>query len=106
MLNELIIGRMKCPVCGRYMFGNLKQYWCPFCGNSNNEEINNVISSPTERITNRDENGVAVYIGAHSFNNYTYAPYLNEYAKAEVLEKLCVLEEEKESNDYIQGEDE
>ena len=75
MLNELIIGRRQCPVCGRYIFGNLKYWWCPYCGSDNTEE-NIIISNPTDRITARDENGVAVYIGIHSPNSYTYAPYM------------------------------
>ena len=99
MLNELIIGRMQCPVCGRYLFGDLNLWWCPFCGTTSKGE-QYISQSPLERITARDENGIAVYTGIHSFKNKTYAPYLNEYAVAEILEKLCKMEEEKE-NEHI-----
>lgn len=98
MLNELLIGRMRCPVCGRYFFGDLKFYWCPYCGtNSDGEVIKTPGSDESTRITARDENQVAVYTGIHSYKNKTYAPYLSEYAVAEILEKLCKLEEEKEN---------
>lgn len=96
MLNELIIGRRQCPVCGRYIFGDLKYWWCPYCGSDNTEE-NIIISNPTDRITARDENGIAVYIGIHSPNSYTYAPYMGINAIAEVLERLCEKEEEDEN---------
>lgn len=106
MLNELILGRMKCPVCGRYFFGDLKMYWCPYCGiNSYGQQIPSA-SSTKDRITSRDENSIAVYIGEHSFKNKTYAPYLNEYAISEILERLCELEEEKEENEYLQSQNE
>lgn len=96
MLNELLIGRMRCPVCGRYMFGDLKFWWCPFCGNNSENEV---IAAPTStaRITARDENGIAVYIGEHSYRKKTYAPYLSQFAMAEILEKLCKMEEENEN---------
>ena len=95
MLNEMILGRMKCPVCGRYFFSNLKYYWCPYCGTTNNGEIKK--TEITQRITSRDQDGIAVYIGPHTFNTMTYAPFLGERAMAEVLEKLCKMEEEKEN---------
>ena len=94
MLNEMILGRMKCPVCGRYFFTNLRLYWCPFCGTSSTGEVEKAESS--QRITSRDEDGIAVYVGPHTFNSMTYAPFLNERAMSEILEKLCELEEEKE----------
>lgn len=98
MLNELIIGRMRCPVCGRYFFGDLKFWWCPFCGtNSDGEVVASSSSENTERITERDENGIATYIGEHSMHKHTYAPYLNARAISEILEKLCKFEEEKEN---------
>lgn len=101
MLNELIIGRMRCPVCGRYFFGNLNLWWCPFCGTTTEGE-QYISQSPTGRITTRDENGIAVYTGIHSDKSKAYAPYLTEYAIVEILEKLCEMEEEKE-NENISG---
>ena len=94
MLNELIIGRMKCPVCGRYLFGDLQYWWCPYCG-SNGADKENIIISDNSRLTDRDENGIAVYTGIHSMNHYTYAPYMGSNAVAEILERLCEMEEEK-----------
>lgn len=96
MLNEMIIGRMKCPVCGRYLFGQLKGYWCPYCGTTSKGEI--IITPMLDgRITARDENNIPVYTGLHSYQSKTYAPYLNPNAIAEILEKLCLMEEEKEN---------
>ena len=102
MLNELIIGRMQCPVCGRYMFGDLKYWWCPYCG-KNGAEDTAIISNPINRITARDENGIAVYVGIHSMNSRTYAPYMGINAITEVLERLCEKEEEDEN---LHSEDE
>ena len=96
MLNEMIIGRMKCPVCGRYFFCDLKYYWCPFCGTTNHDEQIQPVTKDA-RITSRDQDGIAVYVGPHEFNSITYAPFLRERAMTEVLEKLCELEEEKEN---------
>ncbi len=103
MLNELIIGRMRCPVCGRYFFGDLKFWWCPYCGiNSEGEIIAPATNEETKRITARDENNIAIYIGEHSYSKKTYAPYLSQLAIAEILEKLCEMEEEK-NNETIQS---
>jgi hypothetical protein len=97
MLNELMIGRMKCPVCGRYLFGDLKFWWCPYCGTNSEGEVI-ITQVTTDRITARDANNIPVYIGAFSPKRITYAPYMSANAIAEVLEKLCILEEEKEND--------
>lgn len=98
MLNEMMIGRFKCPVCGRVFFGPLLRYWCPYCGVSA-ENDTPVISEVGTRITTRDEDGIACYTGIHSIRDRTYAPELSVTAMMEVLERLCQLEEQQEEEE-------
>lgn len=103
MLNELMVGRFKCPFCGRIFYGPLLHYWCPFCGMSEESPLPEK-TEDTKRLTARDEDGVPYYNGVHTFKSKTYAPEMSMRAIMEVLEKLCELEEEKE-NEQLQSND-
>ncbi len=98
MLNELMVGRFKCPVCGRIFYGPLLHYWCPFCGMTENSPFPE-ITEENDRLTDRDENGIPYYIGVHTLKSKTYAPDMSMRAIMEVLEKLCEFEEKKEEQE-------
>lgn len=92
MLNEMISLRFTCPLCGKPLDHFIDKYWCPFCGQQvfTDDEID-----INKRLTARDENGIAVYIGNKSFRNPEYAPRLSQMAMIEILEKLCAMEEKR-----------
>lgn len=94
MLNEMINLRFICPLCGKPIDHFINGYWCPFCGNElyHSEEDETI---PPKRLTSRDDEGYAVYIGEKSFRPFEYAPRLSQSAMIEILERLCKWEEGK-----------
>jgi hypothetical protein len=96
MLNEMIRHGFVCPVCGRLTFFHQHPlYWCPYCGSStSNSKVINTISLP--RLTKRDANGNAQYIGEFGFYPESYGPQLSTTAVIEILERLCYYEEIRE----------
>ncbi len=101
MLNEMLIGRLACPVCERIIYGPLRGWWCPYCGRDLNEE-NAVEQTFTNRLTARAENGMPYYIGHFSFRERAYPQDLSLGAIAEILEKLAQYEDLEEQSS---GED-
>lgn len=98
MLNEMLIGRFVCPVCGRIIYFPTRGYWCPYCGIDLNHQPPIEDTNSSERLTARTETGIPYYIGKHTFREKTFAQDMGISAIAEVLEKLAELEDEQENN--------
>lgn len=93
MLNELVANYFygKCPVCGRLYISAFERFvtWCPYCGTPTLTDN----SSTNGRLTERDDQGIARYVGNLSHHKPEYAHQLTRNAVEEILEKLCVYEE-------------
>ena len=106
MLNEMLIGRMICPVCERIIYGPVRGWWCPYCGRDLNDS-NMIEKSFSNRLTARAENGMPYYIGKFTFRERAFPQDLSLGAIAEILEKLAqyedIAEEEENGNEEENG---
>ena len=104
MLNEMLIGRLVCPVCERIIYGyNIRVYWCPYCGADlvHKEPIEKTFSN--QRLTGRTESGMPYYCGNFTFRERCFPQDMSLSAVAEVLEKLAQYEDIGEQEEINNG---